>query len=362
MSSPAPTVSSAWPKPCPKQPAVGLGEEGLGELVAAPDLVVERRVERVQPGVDAVLDRGAHLVERPRPGGEQREPDGHEQQPVRGDVDDGEEAAEEHQRRADVLDEEEHRHRRAPDEQQRAEVLERRQRDAGDPPPARDQQLARVAQVAGQEDDDRDLGELGGLEGQRAELHAEVGAVDALADPGHAREQQEQDPGHRDRVAVALEDAVVAQQDDRRREQDQPEHEPLRLLAGERLVDPVDHHQPEAGEHREQREQVRVGVGQREAQHDVGDEAQPQEHGAEGQRDVGEDVVALDEHRGEAAGDEQRRGHEREQFAVARAHRASSPVSRRRTRSCASSRGRSLCSVTVRRWLGVSSLIGTPET
>ena len=41
---------------------------------------------------------------------------------------------------------------------------------------------------------------------------------------------------------------------------DQPDDEPLRLLAREVLVDPVDHHEAEARQHRDEREQVRVGV------------------------------------------------------------------------------------------------------
>jgi hypothetical protein len=241
-------------------------------------------------------------------------------------------------------------------------VLERRDRDAQESPAAEDQQLARIAQVAGQEDDDRDLGELRRLEGQRAELHAEVRAVDVLPDARHARQQQERDPRRGDRVPVALEDAVVAQREDRRREQDQPQHEPLRLLPREVLVDPVDHHQAEAGEDREQREQVRVGVRQREAQHEVRAEAQPEEDRAEGQRHIAQHVVALDEHRGETGGEQQRGGDERQQLAVARAHEdPSSPVSIWRTSSCASSRERSLCSVTSVRWRPGSVLTGTPD-
>ena len=61
-------------------------------------------------------------------------------------------------------------HRRAPDDEQRAEVLERRDRDAEDAPRALHEHLARVAQVAGQEDDDRDLRELGRLERDRPDV------------------------------------------------------------------------------------------------------------------------------------------------------------------------------------------------
>ena len=42
-----------------------------------------------------------------------------------------------------------------------------------------------------------------------------------------------------------------------------PDHEPPGLLARERVVDPVDHHEPERGQQRAQREQVRVGVRER---------------------------------------------------------------------------------------------------
>ena len=157
---------------------------------------------------------------------------------------------------------------------------------------------------------------------------AEVGAVDLLADHRHARQQQQQQAGGRDRVAVALEHAEVAQEDDRRREQDQPDDEPLRLLARERLVDPVDHDEPEAGEHRDEREQVRVGVRQRRADHEVPAQAEREEAGAVGQRDVGELGRLLDEDRGEAGGEEERGGDEREQLAVAGAHSTSALLER----------------------------------
>ena len=51
-----------------------------------------------------------------------------------------------------------------------------------DPPRALHQQLPVVAQVGREEDDDRELAELRGLEGEGADPDAEVGAVDLLAD------------------------------------------------------------------------------------------------------------------------------------------------------------------------------------
>ena len=81
--------------------------------------------------------------------------------------------------------------------------------------------------------------------------------------PGSARHHEQRDPDRGDRVAVALEHVVVADQHDRRAEQDEPDHEPLRLLARELRVDPVDQHQAHRRQQRREREQVRVGVGQR---------------------------------------------------------------------------------------------------
>ena len=148
--------------------------------------------------------------------------------------------------------------------------------------PAGDEHLTRVVEVARQEDDDRDLGELGGLELDRADLHRQEGAVHLLADPGQARKEQERQTARGDGVAVALEDAVVAQENDRCDEQHQSDDEPLRLLARELLVDPVDHHQPERGEHRGEREQVRVRVGKARADEDVREHAAAQEEQAVG--------------------------------------------------------------------------------
>ena len=116
-----------------------------------------------------------------------------------------------------------------------------------------------------------------GWKRDRPDVDAEVGAVHLRADAGQPRQHQQPDPDRRDHVAVALERPHVAQQQDRRREQHDPGHEPARLLARERVVDPVDHHEPERRQQRDQREQVRVGVGQRDADEQVDGEAEREE-------------------------------------------------------------------------------------
>ena len=251
--------------------------------------------------------------------GEQDDTDERERRAAGRDVEHGEERAEEHQRRADLARHEQHRHRRAPHEQQRSELLHRRDRHAEDAPPGGHQQLAVVAQVGREEDHDRDLAELGGLEADRADVHREVGAVDLAADPGQPRQQHAADPAERDQVAVVLERQVApaAEHDDRRREQRQPDDQPLCLLARERRADPVDHHDPDARQRRGEREEVGVRVGQGSADHEVPGEAEREEHPAIGQRDGREAVVGLDEDRREAARDEEPGGQERQQLAVA---------------------------------------------
>ena len=251
------------------------------------------------------MDVGHGRGEEPGADQEHRHADDDEREAAGGDVEQGEEGGEEHQRAAEVADEDEHEHRGAPDDQQRPEVLERRQGDAEHPPGADDQHLAVLAQVAGEEDDDADLRELGRLEGERADLHPEVGAVDLLADPRQARRQQQQQADGGDRVAVALEHVVVAQELDRQGEEDEAEDEPVGLVAGEALVDPVDHHQAEGGQQGDQREEVGVGVGQAHAQEDVGGEADREEVGAVDEAEVAEAGVLLGEDRGEAGAEQQ---------------------------------------------------------
>ena len=295
-----------------EEAAVGLGEDRLQDLVAA----VRRVVVGVEPDLDPVVHVRDGRGEEPGAEQEHRHPDHDEGEAAGGDVEQGQEGGEEHQRAAQVADEDEHEHRGAPDDEQRAEVLERRQGDPEHPARADDQHLAVLAQVAGEEDDDADLRELGRLEGERADLDAEVGAVDLLADPRQPRRQQQQQADRGDRVAVALEDVVVAQEVDRQREEDEAEDEPVGLVAGQVGVDPVDHHEAERGEQGDQREQVGVGVGQAEPQVDVGGEADREEVGAVDEAEVAEPRVLLGEDGGEAGGEQQGHRDQRQQLPV----------------------------------------------
>ena len=146
-----------------EEAAVGLGEDRLQDLVpAAPG----GSCVGVEPDFDPIVDVGDGRGEEPGAEQEHRHPDHDEGEAPGRHVEQGEEGGEEHQRAAEVADEDEHEHRGAPDDQHRAEVLERRQGHAEHPPGADDQHLAVLAQVAGEEDDDADLRELGRLEGR----------------------------------------------------------------------------------------------------------------------------------------------------------------------------------------------------
>ena len=154
------------------------------------------------------------------------------------------------------------------------------------PQPRAHEDVAGLAQVAREEDDDPELRELGRLELDRAELDREEGAVDLRADARQARQHEQGDAAGRDQVAVALQHVVVADQQDRGAEEDEPDHEPLRLLARQLRVDPVDQHEPDRRQQGGEREQVRVGVGQARADEQVRDDAQAEEDGAVGERGV----------------------------------------------------------------------------
>ena len=147
--------------------------------------------------------------------------------------------------------------------------------------------------------------------------------------PGRRGASSSSRPTAGDRVAVALEHVVVAQELDRQGEEDEAEDEPVGLVAGQVGVDPVDHHQAEGRQQRHQREEVGIGVGQADAQVEVGGEADGEEVGAVDQAEVVEPGVLLGEDRGEAGGEQQGDRDEGEQLPVAGGDHLDAPGSLR---------------------------------
>jgi hypothetical protein len=99
---------------------------------------------------------------------------------------------------------------------------------------------------------------------------------------------------------------VVANQQDRAAEEDQPHHEPLRLLAGQFGIDSVDHDEADRRQQRGKGEDVGIGVGQSRTDEQVSEHAQPEKHGAVGERGVADVLGARGQHCGEAGRHENR--------------------------------------------------------
>ena len=126
-----------------------------------------------------------------------------------------------------------------------------------------------LGQVAGQEDHQDDLEQLGRLSAQRPDLERQALAVDHRAED--ERQQQQAHPGGRPGVLVAAQPAVGADDDAERRRDRQCDQQPHQLDLGqaegrpeERLLDevlwePLHEQQRDAAEHRDRRQQHLVG-------------------------------------------------------------------------------------------------------
>src|SRR5581483_7849576 len=177
-------------------------EMTVGDRVRALDGLVAGAVHvrpRVEPAVDALLDAGDRGVRHGRAAEEQSEADRDVEGAAGRDVQHREEDPEVEERAAEVVGLDEDEHRRAPDQEQWAEVLQ---------PPLREH-LALLPQIAREEDDQRDLRELAGLELQRPDLHPEPRSVDRPADHWQRREHEQADRRDAEEVLVALQHAEV---------------------------------------------------------------------------------------------------------------------------------------------------------
>ena len=205
--------------------------------------------------------------------GEQRQADHHPAEPLGGDVDHHQERRVEQQRGAEVLLEDHHADRDDPRGQQRGEVTRPRHVHAQEVLAGAGEHVALGHQHRREEDQQQDLGELGGLNTEAGEANPDLGAV-GLGELGRQqrRNRQQHKADQSADVAVAGQDAVVLEEDHHQREADDPDQGPQHLLvvAGAAAasvsapldqVEPVDHHQAKTVEQRHDRQQQRVGVG-----------------------------------------------------------------------------------------------------
>ena len=267
----------------------------------------------MQPDRHAVADVPDEVVDGERACQEERRADADVQRAPRGDVEHSEEDPEVEERRAEVVRLDEHEHRAAPDQQQRPEVLQ----------PSLCEHLALLAQVAGEEDDQEDLRELARLELERADVDPEARAVDGRAEPGQRRQHEQHDRRDAEEVLVALElPVVVAQQEERRRERPERDHDPETLAKRVRGVQPVDLGQADARQQPGHRQQVRIGVRDGQAGDEVGREVEREEEEGVRERGRRDDVLPCDVDAGEPESGERADDDEVRELTVAEAHPA----------------------------------------
>ena len=141
------------------------------------------------------------------------------------------------------------------------------------------EQLAPFDEVRREEDGEHDLGELARLEVDRADVRPDASTVDLAADDRRERRHQQQQAEQEERVAVALQIARPADDDQRGDERADADDRPAGLGGGQslrvaaRLVETGDHHVADAVQERGDRQQQAVRARGQLARGDVrGDE------------------------------------------------------------------------------------------
>ncbi len=249
------------------------------------------------------------------------------------DVQHRDEQAHEHGAGADIALEDEQQQAGRPGHQDRAEMARPGQPDAEYPPADQGQRLALGYQVAGERDGQRQLGELLGLDGERAEPDLNLGAgVSHLADrrgqQGGQRDQHDSDGAQR--VGVALQHPGLAdesEQSDEAADADgRVEDLDVRRGLGQRgrqqvplSREPVRHHDSEAVQDGREREQQRVRVRREPAQRQVGDDHDDDEHAHVFGQTRGQPALEAVTHVGERERDQAEGEHEHDQLRTAAA-------------------------------------------
>ncbi len=251
----------------------------------------------MEPDRDALADAGDDRVRAHGSRDEEPCSDSDVQEPRGRRVQHREEDPEEEQRAAEVVGLDEHEHRAAPDDEEGAEVLESALR----------QHLTLLAQVAGEEDDQRELRQLAGLELERPELHPQAGAVDGGTDDWEGGQDEQTHGGEPEQVLVVLEPPIIAEEEQREGEEGHPEHHPDSLAVGVRRLEPVDLGHADRGQEARDRQQIGIRERDRQPGDDVGDEVEPEEDGRVRQRGRRDHRLARDVDAGEA--DRRQRAH-----------------------------------------------------
>ena len=173
-------------------------------------------------------------------------------------------------------------------------------------------------EVAGERDHQQHLGDLAGLEAERAEPDPDPGAAHLVADERQHRQQQQHDRAETRGVGEPGEDPVVAQEHQGQHEQADADRHPHQLLGGEAgvggQVEAVDHREPETVERRHHRQQDRVGVGGGGPHHEMGHDHQGGQPPAVPEEVGGDRPLDADADRGVGTDADREGQHEQEQL------------------------------------------------
>src|SRR4029079_4362561 len=240
-----------------------------------------------QPQQDPYLDVLEEQVGDVGAGAEQDHADRDPRPALGGDIEHRDEKAEEHQGGAQVLLEDQDADTGQPGDQNRTEGLRPGQSDPEEPAPHQGQDVAFLHQVAGEEDDQQDLGDLTGLEGQGTDADPDPGPVDVAADAGRQWQQEHPETDRHGGEREPAQVAVVPQDDDDADGDEHGQRAPHQLLGRQELaagavagqVQAVDHPQAQPVEQRGDRQHQRVGIRGPPPQHQVEAEGERQQPG-----------------------------------------------------------------------------------
>ena len=186
--------------------------------------------EGVEPRLDADLDMGEREVGADEAKRDEDQAD-HEVRFLAGsDVEHRQEDEEEHERAAEVLLEGDDHQRDRPHDQHRNERAGVGYADRADAVGEHREHLAVLGQVGRQEDDDADLGDLAGLEGESCDGQPDAAAVDLVADDREQRREQQDQADEHDAVFVLGEALKVLHEGEHDHHEHHAEQKPADLF------------------------------------------------------------------------------------------------------------------------------------
>ena len=213
---------------------------------------------------------------------------GHDQprQAARRQVQHRHEQAEEHDGRTQVLLEYQNTQAHEPGQEHRCKVAQSRQVYRTDAAARHQNQVAVRCQVTGEENRQRNLRDLAGLEGAVADVNPDARTVQLHAQAGNQRHDEQNHRQHQGGVRDLAQHAVVAQHEHDDRAQHHGHARPHELAVAHRRgnlrVQTVNHRQTDTVQSHHQRQDERVGVAGTELQDQVDQERTGAQHDGAG--------------------------------------------------------------------------------